>query len=168
MKSAALTLVLLCLALITYAQTEAPENWYDFWVGKWEATWEEAGGKTGKGTNNVTKILDSKVINEDFQTTEGLSKGYHGTSISVYNPKRKQWHQAYADNEGDFFNLVGENPGDRKIFRTELAEKDGKKLIQRMVFYNITKDSFLWDWEKSEDGGKTWTLSWRINYRRIS
>jgi hypothetical protein len=165
------TILAICmLAMISFkghCQTEDPTTWFDFWVGKWDVTWTEAGGKTGKGINTVTRILDDKVINENFVTTEGSSKGYRGTSISVYNPVRKQWHQGYADNQGAYFNLIGENLGDKKIFKTELVEKDGKKLIQRMVFYNITKDSFLWDWEKSEDGGKTWTLSWRINYVRI-
>jgi hypothetical protein len=35
-----------------------------------------------------------------------------------------------------------------------------------MVFYDIKKDSFTWDWEGTQDGGETWNLLWRINYTR--
>jgi len=37
-----------------------------------------------------------------------------------------------------------------------------------MIFSNIQKDSFLWDWESSSDEGKTWTTNWKINYKRRS
>jgi hypothetical protein len=44
---------------------------------------------------------------------------------------------------------------------------DGKEIVQRMVFKEIKNDSFTWDWEKTEDGGKTWKLEWRINYKKV-
>jgi hypothetical protein len=40
------------------------------------------------------------------------------------------------------------------------------KLYQRMVFENITKDAFDWNWETSKDGGASWTLSWHLHYTR--
>ena len=43
---------------------------------------------------------------------------------------------------------------------------DGSRLTQRMVFKEIEEDSMTWDWEASKDGGYTWTLSWRIQYKR--
>lgn len=153
----------------SHAVAQDQENtWFDFWVGKWEATWTEPDGKIGRGTNTITKILDNTVIQENFRIDEGVSKGYLGTSISVYNPQKKTWHQGYADNQGAYFNLMGERQGDKRIFKTEVVIKGEKRIFQRMVFYEITGNSMQWDWESTEDGGNTWKLNWRINYKRIN
>lgn len=144
---------------------ETQNQWFDFWVGKWEVTWKE--GKTGKGTNTDVKILDNTIIQENFKIDKGLLKGYMGTSISVLNPTTNTWHQGYADNQGAYFNFVGERQGYRKIFKTESVNKDGKVSIQRMVFYDISENAFTWDWELSTDGGFSWKLNWRIFYKRI-
>ncbi len=161
--------LIVALLSFNYCFSQNNENsWFDFWVGSWNVTWEEAGGKTGKGNNTITKILNNSVIQENFRIEEGSNKGYLGTSISVFNPTTKTWHQAYADNQGAYFNFIGEREGDKRIFKTESVNKDGKVIIQRMVFYDISKDTFKWDWESSTDGGKSWTLSWRINYKRIT
>jgi hypothetical protein len=45
-------------------------------------------------------------------------------------------------------------------------EKDGKKINQRMVWYNIQENSLKWNWERSEDKGKNWKVLWEINYKR--
>jgi hypothetical protein len=144
------------------------DTWFDFWVGSWDVTWKDADGSIGRGTNTVTKILDNTVIQENFKAEEGAMKGYLGTSLSVYNSKSGKWHQGYADNQGAYFNFVGERQGDKRIFRTEMVTKGGKQMIQRMVFYDVAENSLAWDWESSEDGGKTWRLNWRIWYRRIT
>jgi hypothetical protein len=168
MKTSVWILTLLLMTFnLSHAQDEEEKAWFDFWVGKWEVTWTGADGKVGKATNSITKILDEVVISENFIIRDGTQKGYKGTSLSVYNPMRKQWHQAYADNQGAYFNFVGERDGEKKIFRTEPVVSGDKKIIQRMVFYDIKKDSLMWDWEKSEDGGKTWKLNWQLKYTRI-
>jgi len=38
--------------------------------------------------------------------------------------------------------------------------------MQKMTFKNIGRDAFMWDWEGTNDGGKTWKLLWRIDYKR--
>lgn len=144
-------------------QTTVDSSTYDFWVGEWSATWDNGNGTIGKGTNKIVKILDEKVIQENFAD----EAGFKGTSISVFNPTQKKWHQAWADNQGGYFDLEGEVIGDKKIFKTKIREVNDKKYTQRMIFYDIKPKSFTWDWEKSEDGGKTWTLQWRIQYTRV-
>jgi hypothetical protein len=37
---------------------------------------------------------------------------------------------------------------------------------QRMVWYDIEADRFLWNWERSDDGGQTWRVLWKIDYTR--
>lgn len=159
------TIFIMSICIPAIAQEQSLENAFDFWVGEWNAEWG-SGDQKGTGTNTITKKLDDKVINEDFKILTGTNAGFHGTSISVFNPRNKSWHQAWADNNGGFFNFVGEIDGEKKMFKTLPVEKDGQVNQQRMVFYNITKESFTWDWEGTKDGGTTWNLLWRINYTR--
>lgn len=163
---------LFVIALLTASTSaafsqEEESTWFDFWVGKWDASWTEGDGKIGKGTNTIAKTLDKKVIQENFRIDEGAERGYLGTSLSVYNPKAKMWFQGYADNQGAYFSFTGERDGDKRIFKTAMVKRGDKDVVQRMVFYDIKENSMMWDWESSEDGGKTWKLNWRINYKRI-
>jgi len=171
MHKTSLTIFILFFPLIIFAQTNInelePDQYFDFWVGEWEVSWEEDGGKTGKGINSVKKIMDGAVIQEKFLILEGGNQGFKGTSISVYQPRFERWKQAWADNTGGYFDFTGKIDGNKRIFQTIVNEmEDEKQLTQRMVFYNISENSITWDWESSEDGGATWSLNWRINYKR--
>ena len=159
------TLVLLFISMSSCGQTATDSTLFDFWVGTWDAVWKNPDGTTGKGINHITKILEGKVIQENFvDPTPGSLKG---TSISVYHTATKTWRQAWADNQGGYYNLEGGVENGKRFFRTQLREQDGKKMFQRMVFYDIKSGSFTWDWESTTDGGKTWTLQWRINYTKV-
>ena len=140
---------------------------FDFWVGKWNLTWVYGDGTEGKGINHIEKTLDDKVIQENFQAVDnGPYSGFKGTSISVFNPNSKMWRQAWADNQGGYFNFVGEVDEGLRVFKTTPFKNKGEEIILRMRFYKIQADSFTWDWEQSKDGGQTWALQWRILYER--
>lgn len=163
------TTSLLLFYLSTSAQElpKNPEAYFDFWLGHWDASWDEAEGKKGQGSNHIHKILDGKVIQEDFKILAGQNKGFQGMSISTYQSQTKTWKQSWADNQSAFFYFTGKFEGNKRIFQTNSFEKpDGKKFTQRMVFYNIEQDAFTWDWESSQDGGESWKLNWRIHYTR--
>lgn len=103
------------------------------------------------------------VIQENFRALTGAYAGMKGTSLSVYNPQTKTWKQAWADNQGSYFDFTGVVENGQRIFQTEEQTlADGRTLIQRMRFYDIEQDTLTWDWESSFDGGVTWTLNWRI------
>ena len=139
------------------------QNALDFWVGEWNLTWENPDGSIAEGYNQISKTLDGKVIQENF---EDPSSGFKGTSISVYNPKLEQWFQSWADNNGGFFSFYGELNGENPVFSTTAQNVDGHSVVRRMVFKDITRDNFEWDWEVSSDGGLKWELKWRIHYTR--
>lgn len=146
----------------------APENLFDFWVGEWELTWQDAQGNPQQGYNRIVKILDDQVIQENFETipTSESASVFRGMSLSVYNPRTEQWHQAWTDNQGGYYNFIGQFEGDKRMFVTKATNQRGKEIIQRMVFRDITQDAFVWDWESSSDGGQTWQLNWQIHYQR--
>lgn len=145
----------------------APEHLFDFWVGEWELTWETSEGDQGRGVNQIVKILDGKVIQENFESLSPKGQpALKGMSLSVYQPQTQTWHQAWADNQGGYYDFTGRIEGDKRIFATQVKATSGKIVILRMVFKDIEEDAFTWDWESSEDEGKTWQLRWRIFYQR--
>lgn len=147
----------------TASAAPAPEHWFDFWVGHWKVAWVNPDGSPGQGRNHVRKILDDRVIEEQFEGEAGSSPpALLGRSLSVLHQASGQWRQAWADNQGGFFAFTGGLEGDTRVFATEFKGGRG----QRMRFYDIQPDRFTWDWEGSSDEGKTWKLLWRLHYER--
>jgi len=105
---------------------ENQERAFDFWVGNWDLEWVGKENQIMKGTNNIVKILDGTVLQENF---EDPTSGFKGTSISVYNKKKNEWHQAWADNQGGYYNFIGEINGDTRIFKTIPKKINGKLLL---------------------------------------
>ncbi|MCP5048220.1 MAG: hypothetical protein GY940_13695 [bacterium] len=139
---------------------------FDFWVGKWDLTWTDQGGKVATGKNSIKKILKNKVIREKFKALTGTLKGYRGKSWSVFNPVTKTWKQTWVDSLGAYLEFTGKVDGKNRMFAREYINSKKQKVSQRMLFYNITKNEFDWDWQSSLDGGKTWKLQWRLHYKR--
>lgn len=159
---------LLALGGAVYAQEadttkpcSSPEaSQFDFWVGEWELTWAD----TGKGTNIVTEPLGQCVIEEQF--ADAAANSLKGMSVSVYNPRTKEWQQTWVDNMGGYMVFTGGWQGDRMILSRETVRPDGTPVIQRMVWRDITPNSLTWDWQASEDKGATWKTNWQISYVR--
>ena len=58
------------------------------------------------------------------------------------------------------------SPNGKMVLSRDAVLGNGKPGLQRMTFYNIAREQFDWDWQTSEDSGKTWTVRWRIHYQR--
>ena len=133
---------------------------FDFWLGEWDLLWND----TSKGTNSVKRLLGDCVVQESFNDPV---QQFTGTSWSVYNPKTALWQQTWVDNQGAYIALTGKFENGQMILSTAPTTlKDGKRSISRMIFYNIKRDSFDWNWENSTDNGTTWKLNWKIHYQR--
>jgi len=136
--------------------TDQPENQFDFWLGEWEVTW----GEGEIGTNHVLRIMDDRVIQENFS-----APGLNGMSVSVYDKERKLWCQTWVDNNGSYLDFTG-TFNDRKMILQRDALVRGEACKQRMIWYEIQPDKFEWSWERSDDEGKTWRVLWNIHYSR--
>ena len=168
MKKLILVIILLSVVTLINAQNQpaqkpcsSPEaSQFDFWIGNWELTWND----TSKGSNTITKIMDGCALHENFFDPV---LNYKGESWSVYSPSRKMWQQTWVDNSGAYIALTGKFENGEMILSTEPRKlQDGKELISRMVFSNITSKAFDWRWEASTDNGTTWKANWVIHYRR--
>lgn len=154
---------------VSFSQTtdepcKSPEaSQFDFWVGSWQLDWKDPDGSVKTGSNVINKIFGSCVIEENFSSGD---KSYLGKSISMYNPVKKLWQQTWVDNGGSYLDFTGGLDGDKMILKRKGINRNGIEVLQRMVFYDITKNEFSWNWEYSKDDGATWNLVWKIHYTR--
>jgi len=144
----------------------APEQkQLEFWVGEWDLTWPgEKQGTLDHGTNSIHRRLDSCVVQEDF--SGGTAMHLRGMSVSTFDTRARKWKQTWVDNEGGYLDFVGEYKDGQMILARDGVRLDGTKVVQRMVFKNITTNQLDWSWEASTDGGKTWQVMWPIHYKR--
>lgn len=137
---------------------------FDFWVGEWDLTWPgDKPNEVAHGTNSIKRIMDGCVVQENFSA--GESGHLRGTSVSMFDLNSGKWKQTWVDNEGGYLDFVGEYKEGQMILQRE-AIRGGTKILQRMVFKNITANEMDWSWEASSDGGKTWQVNWPIHYKR--
>lgn len=159
------------LAAAALARAQAPAPQYgcdspeskqlDFWVGEWEPGYANG----GKSRNRITKILDGCVILEEFSGAPGTR--LDGRSYSTFDRAAKAWKQTWVDNTAACLDFTGGLVEGRMEFRREATGKDGTRFLQRMIFDDVKADSLKWLWQRSNDGGKTWTTTWEIDYRRV-
>lgn len=140
------------------AMTTNPENQFDFWLGEWEVTW----GEDGKGKNHILRIMDDKIIQENFTAPDLI-----GMSVSSYDAERKLWCQTWVDNNGSYLDFTGRFENEKMILSRDAIIR-GQACKQRMVWFNINTNQLDWNWERSDDGGESWRALWEIKYRRKS
>lgn len=171
-KLAAFSLAFVTLPLLgqaTSQPTTTPcaaqqQKQFDFWVGEWDLTWPgEKPGEVGRGTNSIKRIMDGCIVQENF--SGGESMHLRGTSVSVFDTHSGRWKQTWVDNEGGYLDFIGDFKDGEMILQRETI-RDGAKILQRMVWKNISPTEMDWSWEASRDGGKTWQVNWPIHYKR--
>lgn len=163
MKKLIVYIVLVVFGFSAQSQ-ELEKELFDFWIGDWNLTWTNQDGTIGKATNSISKILDEQVLWENFEA-EGQN-ALKGMSHSVYNAKQKTWKQTWVDNQGSHIVLNGALMQGNPVFITEPAETNHGTIQFRMVFSEISPNSFIWDWQRKTDDA--WESSWKIQYARKS
>jgi hypothetical protein len=132
----------------------------DFWLGRWALVWPQ-----GRGTNTVRRILSGQVIEEVFEC-QGEDGPLFGRSLSVLDRADQRWRQTWVDSNGSYLDLVGVAVEGRISFQRSTV-LDGQPALQRMVWLDVTADKFRWEWQRSTDGGRAWTVMWPLDYRRV-
>ena len=133
----------------------------DFWLGDWDARW----GDAGRGTNRLTRILNDKVIREDF-SGGGPNGHLVGLSLSVFDAERGVWRQTWVDDSGNYIALTGGVEAGVMTLYGEPRTQDDKTIQMRMVFQNVTASSLHWEWQRTEDSWATQVPMMTIDYVR--
>ncbi|HEU5311271.1 MAG TPA: hypothetical protein VFV24_07430 [Candidatus Eisenbacteria bacterium] len=141
----------------------APEfHQFDFWIGTWEVRMPD--GKVA-GTNRIEPILDGCVLQETWRGAKGLQ----GSSLNMYVPSTKRWHQTWMDQQGTLLLLDGSFRDGAMTMTGEApsVRKPGTTALQRVTWTPSADGGLRQVWETSDDAGKTWNTVFDGSYTRI-
>lgn len=149
---------------------------FDFEIGTWKihlkrlvhpltgsTTWVEFDGTT------VTRQLwDGRANIEQFETTSSTSH-IEGLTLRLYNPASHQWSIYWANrNDGTLgIPTIGEfKNGQGEFYDREII--NGRMILLRFIWSQITPNSAHFEQAFSDDGGKTWEVNWITDQTRVS
>jgi hypothetical protein len=173
--------VLLCTAAATLpraaaAQAAGPQaaaprdgqHDFDFDIGVWKThlrrlvhplsgstTWVEL-----DGTTVVRKIWDGRANLAELET-DAASGHLSVLSLRLYDPQARQWSLNTANAKVGTLGVP--TVGEFKEGRGEFFDQEtfnGRTILVRNVWSDITADSCRFEQAFSDDGGKTWEVNW--------
>jgi len=134
---------------------------FDQLVGTWDAEFgfHRPDGTVlhKKGELHFGWVMDGTAIQDlwiGYPAEAGKERSI-GTTFRFFDSQAKQWRIVFINPR---FNYVVTAQGGREGDRIVLRGTDTDGLPLRWTFREITPQSFHWQGEKSDDGGKTWKL----------
>lgn len=121
---------------------------FDFWLGEWDVVSKE-GAKVG--TNSITRVEGGAALLERWRSERGGT----GTSFSYFDREEKKWHQVWVTPDGQTSDAVGGFDGESML----LASYRAGVVLGRTTWTPLEEGKVLQHWEKTEDGGATWTTA---------
>jgi hypothetical protein len=141
---------------------------FDFEIGTWRThvhrllhpltgstTWADY-----DGTSVVRKIWNGRANLVELEVS-GPAGHIEGLSLRLYDPQSRQWSLNFASSAGGTLGVptVGEfKDGRGEFFDQEPV--DGRMVLVRGVWSDITSNSGRFEQSFSDDGGKTWEVNW--------
>ncbi len=130
---------------------------FDFWAGSWEVKTQQ--GQTA-GTNTIQRLEDGCILLENWTGTLGGT----GKSINFFDKEANKWRQIWVDNSGNSTLFAGEFKDGSMRYEAEKLGPDGKKFLSRLTFTPLDKTHVRQYGERSNDEGKTWTITFDFVY----
>ncbi len=120
------------------------------------------------GTGVCYKIWDGSEL--DTIDVDSPAAGHiEGLTLRVYNPTSHQWRLYWANRKVGI--LDPPQVGEFKNGRGEFFAQDtinGKVILIRFVWTNLTTNTPHFEQSFSDDGGKTWEVNWITDQTRVS
>jgi tetratricopeptide (TPR) repeat protein len=135
---------------------------FDFWIGEWDVqpTGAQRGPIGSGATSVIERQLEGCVIQENW-----LPQGPGaGKSFNIYNSVTRQWEQYYVDTRGTITLYTGTFHDDGNLYYE--ATQFGTTSRIRMTFFNQGPSQVRQLGHISNDGGKTWTVTFDLTYVR--
>jgi hypothetical protein len=147
---------------------------FDFNIGMWHThikrILDPFSGSTRTvvldGTVTVRKIWGGKAQLEEIEA-EGPNGHWEGMTLFLYNPQSHQWSQTFVDGKSGV--QEGGSIGSFSNGRGELYSPDsldGKSVLARGIWSDITPDSHKFEISYSNNGGATWSAVFSANLTR--
>ncbi len=141
---------------------------FDFAFGTWETRlWRLLNPLTGsnrwaeyEGTTVVNKVWNGQANLAELEA-DGTEGHLQVMSLRLYNPQSSQWSLYAASSRNGTLSVptVGEfKDGRGEFFDQETL--NGRSILVRNVWSDITADSCRFEQAFSDDGGKTWEVNW--------
>jgi hypothetical protein len=108
------------------------------------------------GTVSVRKVWDGRAALEEIEA-DGPNGHWEGMTLFLYNPQAHQWSQSFVNSKSGTLNvpLIGAfNNGRGELFSQDTFE--GRSILVRATWSDITPDAHHFEEAYSEDGGRTW------------
>jgi len=153
-----------CSAQQNSATERDGQHDFDFNIGTWKThirrllrpltgsnDWVEL-----NGTVHVRKVWNGRAQLEEIEA-DGSGGHFEGLDLFLYHPEAHQWAQYFAD--GDVGVVNPPQTGEFKDGRGEFYDQEsfnGRIVLVRFVWFDITQDSHKVEQSFSNDGGKTW------------
>lgn len=119
------------------------------------------------GTGVCYKVWDGRAQLDTIEV-DGPTGRIEGLTLRLYNPQSHQWRLYWANSKtgvmdppqiGEFKNGRGE------FFAQDII--NGRVILIRYVWTNITTSSPHFEQSFSDDGGKTWEVNWITDQTRV-
>lgn len=149
---------------------------FDFEVGSWKihlkkllhpltgsTTWVEF-----DGTSVTRKLWNGRSQIEEFETDNPTTGHIEGMTLRLYHPDSRQWYLYWANSKDGV--LVVPQIGEFANGRGEFYAQDtlnGKSILVRFIWSEITANSAHFEQAFSADGGKTWETNWITDQTRV-
>ena len=151
---------------------------FDFEIGTWKihlkrldhrlvgsTTWVEF-----DGTSVTRKVWDGRADLEEFETDSAAGGHIEGLTLRLYDPQTHQWSLYWATSKSGVLGppTIGEfKDGRGEFFDTEPSGPNGRAILVRFVWSDITPTSAHFEQSFSDDGGKTWEVNWITDQTRV-
>ncbi len=151
---------------------------FDFEIGSWKihlkrldhrlvgsTTWVEF-----DGTSVTRKVWDGRANLEEFETDSSAGGHIEGLTLRLYDPRTRQWSLYWATSKSGALGTptIGEfNNGRGEFYDTEPSGPNGRSILVRFVWSDITPNSAHFEQSFSDDGGKTWEVNWITDQTRV-
>lgn len=119
------------------------------------------------GTAVVSRVWDGRANLVEFEVN-GSSAHIEGLSLNLYNPLSHQWSLNFASSSDGTLNqpTIGEFENARGEFFDQ-ETFNGKTILVRKSYSDITPNSNRFEEAFSADGGKTWEVNWIAIFTRL-
>jgi hypothetical protein len=118
------------------------------------------------GTSVVSKVWNGKASLFELDV-RGPGGHIEGVGLRLYNPETHQWSLNWANSRDGVINkpMLGEFKDGRGEFFDQ-EEFNGRMILARNAFSDITPNSSRFEQAFSDDGGKTWETNWVMTFTR--
>ncbi len=119
------------------------------------------------GTSVTRKVWDGRAQIEEFET-DGSTGHIEGLTLRLYNPESHQWSLNWANSRTGVLGqpTIGEFKNGRGEFFDQEAF-NGRMILVRFIWSEITPNSAHFEQSFSDDGGKTWEANWITDQTRV-